>query len=323
MPQRILITEPIVEDVIDHLRQEFDLDIGERGYYEEEDHLIQDIANYDALLCLLSNPVTENVLKQAKSLKIVANLAAGYDNIDIEAARNAGIHVTNTPGVLTDATADAAFSLLLAAARRIPEAERFIRAGEFDGWDPLGFLGMELKGRTLGILGMGRIGGAVAKRGRGFGMKILYHNRNPVEEKTERRLDATYVDSVLELARHSDVLSLNCPLNEETYHAVDQQVLEALGSDGILVNTARGAVVDEEALSHALHDGIIRAAALDVFEEEPKIHPSLFDLPNCVMTPHIGSATYTTRKKMGILAAESIKAALSGSDEADIPNLVT
>ncbi len=322
MPPRVLITESIVEPPINKLRQNYDVDIGKRGYYDDPSHLKADLPDYDAVLSLLSNPITREVIQQADQLKIIANLAAGYDNIDIEAAREAGIPVTNTPGVLTEATADAAFSLLLSAARRLPEAEQFLRDGKFDGWDPLGFLGKELNGSTLGIFGMGRIGTAIARRGCGFGMNILYHNRSRRDSKTEASVDATYVGSIHALARQSDFLSLNCPLNEGTHHAVDREVLEALGPDGILVNTARGAVVDEQALAEALHEERIGAAGLDVFENEPDITPELFDAPNCIMTPHIGSATHTTRRKMGMLAVESINAALSQST-GDIPRRVT
>lgn len=321
MPPRILITEPIVEEPINALRQEYEIDIGKRGYYEDSSHLKTDLPNYDAVLSLLSNPITRDVIEQADRLKIIANMAAGYDNIDVEAAREAGIPVTNTPGVLTEATADAALSLLLSAARRLPEAERFLRDGKFDGWDPLGFLGKELNGSTFGIFGMGRIGTAVARRARGFGMNIIYHNRNRLDSETETSVDAKYVDSVLSLARKSDILSLNCPLNEGTHHAINSDVLEALGPDGILVNTARGAVVDEQALSEALHEKRIGAAALDVFEDEPDITPELLDAPNCIMTPHIGSATHATRRKMGMLAVESINAALS-ENTGEIPRLV-
>ncbi len=320
MANRILITEPIIEEPVEALREQYDVTVGERGYYDKVAHLKQDISRFDAVLSLLSNPITEEVIEAAESLKIIANLAAGYDNIDVEAAREASIAVANTPGVLTEATADATFALLLSAARRLPEAEQYLREGHFDGWDPLGFLGKELNGSSLGIFGMGKIGTAVARRARGFGMDILYHNRNRVNPSVESEVDATYVESVHELAEKSDILCLNCPLNDGTRHAVDQPVLEALGPEGILVNTARGAVVDEKALAEALHTNVIGAAALDVFEDEPAITDALFDAPNCIMTPHIGSGTNTTRLKMGMLAVNSIKAALNNEE---IPNVVS
>jgi len=322
MSNRVLITEPIVEDSMDVLKKHYEVTVGERGYYDDEQHLIEDIPEYDALLSVLSNPVSKQVIKAGKKLQIIANQAVGYDNVDVEAAAEAGIKVSNTPGVLTEASADGAFALLMSTARKICAAQAYLREGKFDGWDPVGFMGMELNGNTLGILGMGRIGQAVARRARGFGMNIIYHNRSKVDPDFESELGATYIDTVEELARKSDILSLNCPLTDETRHIINQEMLEMMPDHALLINTARGLVVDEEALAQALHDHQIGGAGLDVFEEEPNVHPHLLTAPNCVLTPHIASSTYKTRKEMGILAVNSIIGILEGKEKSEIPNLI-
>jgi len=318
----VLVTEPIIEEAISKLEQEVDVTIGERGYYSDEQNLIGDIANFDALLSMLSTPVTPDVLKAGKNLKIVANFAVGYDNIAVASAQEHGIRIANTPGVLTHATADTAFALLLSVARNLKASERELRAGNFDGWHPLGFLGTELNGKTMGIIGMGNIGSAVAARARGFGMQIVYHNRNRVDEKLENRLDARYISSAEKLIHAADIISLNCPLNDSTHHLIDEAMLAEMSEDTILINTARGAVIDEAALAEALHNGDISGAGLDVFEHEPEIHPDLLTAPHAVLTPHIGSGTHEARKKMGFLAVDAILETLEGKSHEDIPNLV-
>lgn len=321
MAFKVLLTEPIVQEVIDYLGEHTEVTVGERGAYNSEEALKEAVGKYDALLSMLSNPVTEKVLKAGSDrLKIVANHAVGYNNIDIEAAEALGISVANTPDVLTESTADCTLALMLAVARKICEAQSYLREGHFDGWEPLGFLGMELNGRTLGILGMGRIGQAVARRAKAFGMNILYHNRTPLDRKSEKELSANYAENVGELARNSDILSLNCPLTEETYHSINASILQVMPDHSILINTARGPVVDEQALAEALHQGVIAGAGLDVFEEEPKVHPKLLSAPRCVLTPHIASATDETRKAIGMLAANAILGIKNGRTE--IPNLI-
>jgi glyoxylate reductase len=322
MSYRVLITEPVVDSVIQRLRENYSVDVGVRGEYDSEKSLMKVIGDYDALLSMLSTPVTANVIASAPRLKIIANHAVGYNNIDIDAARVAGIKVANTPDVLTESSADCAMALLLCTARKICEAQDYLRQGYFDGWEPLGFLGMELNGSTLGIFGMGRIGTAVARRARAFGMRILYHNRNRVDEELEQELEAQYVESVQKLARQSDVLSLNCPLTPETHHAINSMVFSAMPDHAILINTARGPVVDEEALADALHSKSIAGAGLDVFEEEPRIHPKLLAAPNCVLTPHIASATHKTRKAIGMLAADAIIGVLEEKPETETPHLL-
>lgn len=322
MSKRVLITEPIVQSVIEKLQNHYQVDVGERGEFNTEEALAEAIPEYDALLPMLSNPVTERVISAADNLKVIANHAVGYNNIDLDAARKAGICVANTPDVLTDACADFTMALMLGVARRLFDAQQYLLDGKFDGWEPLGFLGMELKGSTLGILGMGRIGRAVAKRALAFDMEIIYHNRNRVSSDTEKRLDAKYVDSVTELAQKSNVLTIHCPLTEETRHIINSDVISVMHSDAIILNTARGPVIDEEALAEALHNEDIGGAGLDVFEDEPEVHAELKTAPNCILTPHIASATYSTRKAIGMLAADAIIGVLEGRSESEIPNLI-
>ncbi|MFD2530835.1 2-hydroxyacid dehydrogenase [Gracilimonas halophila] len=319
----ILITEPIPEKAISYLQKIGEVTVGEKGTYQSAETLINDISSYDALLCMLSTPVSENVLRQGKKLKIVANFAVGYDNIDIKAAQKYNIKVANTPDVLTEACGDYAMGLLLSLSRKLKEAEQYLRDGKFNGWEPLGFLGMELRGRTLGIIGMGRIGQAFAHRARAFGMKIIYHNRSLIAPEIQQKLDATYIPDHKELAAKSDVLSLNCPLTKETHHLVDEALLKLMPEHALLVNISRGAVIDEEALANALHNNIIAGAALDVFEEEPDVHPKLLTAPNTLLLPHIASATHRTREAIGMLAAKAISSVLEGKPDPEIPNLIS
>ncbi|WP_421772887.1 2-hydroxyacid dehydrogenase [Gracilimonas sp.] len=320
---KILITEPIPDDVIDYLKNFASVTVGNKGTYQSEETLIRDIPEYDGLLCMLSTPVTEEVLSAGKNLKIVANFAVGYDNIDVEAAHNLGIKTANTPDVLTEACGDYAMGLLLALSRKFKDAEQYLRDGNFTGWEPLGFLGMELRDRTLGIIGMGRIGQAFAHRARAFGMKIIYNNRSRVDEQKEQELEAEFISDHKELAQRADVLSLNCPLTEETHHLVDKELLDLMPEHALLVNISRGAVIDEAALAQSLHQNQIAGAALDVFEEEPKVHPDLLSAPNTLLLPHIASATHRTRKDIGMLAAEAITSVLEGKPDNEIPNLIS
>lgn len=279
-----------------------------------ESRLIESARDADALLTLLSDPITARVMDGCPNLKVIAQYAVGYDNIDVDAAEKRGIVVTHTPGVLTDATADFAFALLLAAARRVVEADRYVREGRFTRWETDLLLGTDLKGKKLGIIGMGRIGAAMARRALGFGMKVIYHNRHPVNPTIERLAGARYVP-LRHLLEHSDVVSLHCSLNEESRHMIDAGALQKMKPSAILINTARGAVVDEQALADALRRGTIAAAGLDVFENEPTIHKGLMDLKNAVLAPHLGSATVEARATMARMCSESILAVMNGSDK--------
>lgn len=319
---KILVTEPIPDKALSFLQKYGEVTVGEAGQFNNEEALLKAIPEYDALLCMLSTPVTAQVLEAGKKLQIVANFAVGYDNIDVQKAHELNINVANTPDVLTEACGDYAMGLLLALSRRFKEAEQYLRDGNFKGWKPLGFLGMELRGRTLGIIGMGRIGQAFAHRAKAFGMNIIYNNRTKVDSDIEKELQAKYISNPLQLARQSDVLSLNCPLTPETHHLVDNEMLSTMANHALIVNISRGAVIDETALAQALHDGRIGGAALDVFENEPEVHPDLLSAPNTLLLPHIASATHKTREAIGMLAAQAIASVLEGKSDSEIPNLI-
>lgn len=273
---------------------------------------------WEGLICLLTDRIDREVLEAAPRLKVVANVAVGYDNIDLVAATARGIMVTNTPGVLTETTADLAFALILSVARRIVEADRFVRAGKFAGWELLQpHLGVDVYGKILGIVGFGRIGRAVARRARGFDMEVLYYDELR-DEEAERELAAKFVPFE-ELLERSDFISIHVPLTEKTRHMFDANAFQKMKKGACLINTARGPVVDEAALVEALKQGKIRGAGLDVYEEEPRVHPELLELENVVLLPHIGSATTETRLKMALMAVENLVTALRGRVP---PNLV-
>jgi glyoxylate reductase len=258
------------------------------------------------LFCLLSERIDAELLDAAPGLRVVANMAVGYDNIDVAACDERGVIVTNTPDVLTDATADLTWALVLAAARRVGEGERLVRSGGWTGWRPGELLGTGLGGKTLGIFGMGKIGTAVARRAAGFDMEVVYHNRRPVHGAA-----AAYV-SFAELLDRSDVLVLNAPSTPETRHVIDAAALTAMKDTALLVNTARGPLIDEAALVAALRNGTIAGAGLDVYEEEPVVHPGLLGLDNVVLLPHLGSATHEARAAMVQLACDNLVAVLTG-----------
>jgi len=282
--------------------------------------LLSKVRGVEAIFLILTETMDAEVFNAAGSqLQIVANMAVGYNNVDVAEATTRGIPITNTPGVLTDTTADLTWALLLSAARRIPESEVFLRDGKWKGWGPLQFLGTDVHGKTLGIYGMGRIGQAVALRAKGFGMPILYTNRNQLDSALESELNATYVDKAT-LLGDSDFLSIHCPFTEETKHSFGADEFTAMKDSAYLINTSRGPVVDEAALVHALHNETIRGAALDVFEEEPKLARGLDQCPNAVIIPHLGSATLETRAKMATIAADNIVARLNGQTPANCVN---
>jgi len=266
------------------------------------------------VLCTLSDRVDAAAMETAgPTLRVVSNFAVGTDNIDVPEATRRGVRVCNTPGVLTDATADLAFALMLAAARKLPEAERFLRAGKFTGWDPWGFLGIPVFRRTLGIVGMGKIGSAVAARARGFEMRVLYHNRTRLPPAREQELRAEY-RALEDLLAESDFVVLCVPLTEATRGLIGRDRILRMKEEAVLVNIARGEVVDEGAMGDALAEGRIFAAGCDVYEKEPTIHPRLFSAPAAVLLPHVGSGTRETRERMGRLAAENLLAVLDGGE---------
>src|SRR5438067_4952541 len=259
------------------------------------------------------------VMDAAPGLKIIANMAVGYNNIDVAEATRRGIPVSNTPGVLTDTTADFAWALLMCAARRVAEGDRFTRAGSFHGWGPLMLVGQDVHGRTLGIVGFGRIGRAMAKRASGFDMRVLYYDRFPADPDTERSLRATLVP-MDELLAQSDYVTIHTDYNPETHHLIGAPELALMKPTAYLVNTSRGACVDEAALAEALKSSRIAGAGLDVYEREPDIHPGLLQLQNVVLAPHIASASLDTRTPMAMTAADNVIAPLKGERTPTIVN---
>jgi glyoxylate reductase len=310
---RIVVTRPIPEPALALLATCGELWVSDEDRPLELEELHAAIAGADAVITLLHDVVDDAFLDAAGSqLRIVANVAVGIDNIDLEACRSRGVVVANTPGVLTDATADIALSLILMVTRRLGEAERLVRRGERWSWSLTFHLGHSIQRKVLGIVGLGQIGTAAARRARALGMEIIYTGRRRAPEALERELGARSV-TLDELLRESDVVSLHCPLTPETRHLIDGAALAAMKPTAYLVNTTRGPVVDEASLAGALRDGVIAGAGLDVFEREPEVHPGLLELENVVLLPHLGSATVETRDAMALLAAQNVAAVLTGS----------
>ena len=312
---RVFVSAPLPGDGVERLTAALgegpvvgEIGEGVRGAAFEEG-----AASFEALITLLTDRVDEELLSRAPKVKVVANVAVGFDNIDLAACKTRGIAVTNTPGVLTEATADLAFGLLLAASRRIAEGDRMVRAGEFVGWAPTLLVGKRVQGASLGLVGMGRIGQAMARRARGFGMLVGYTQPRRLAPEMERALGVTWV-SVDELFGSSEFVSLHCPLTPETRGLVTRARLASMRKGSVLVNTARGACVDEEALADALENGPLAAAGLDVFEREPIVHPRLLALSNVVLAPHIGSADAVTRRAMTTMAIDNALAVLEGRE---------
>lgn len=318
MTKKVLVTRPIPDIGIALLKTRFEVTVFGPAHGDIQEALADVIGDYDGMVALLSDPIGERLLSTAGKLKIVANHAVGYNNVDIAAARRHRVMITNTPGVLTNATAEIAFALLICLARRIVEADRFTREGKFVGWDPLLLLGDELAGKTLGIVGMGRIGRDMARKCRAFGMKILYHSRHRIDPEIEADLGAVYC-AMNDLLQRSHAVSLHTPATPDTRHLIGQRELECMREDAFLINTSRGEVVDESALAAALQNGVIKGAGLDVYEFEPRISSALLALKNVVLLPHIGSATVETRNKMAQTAARNVMEVLAGNPP---PNLI-
>ena len=317
MKPKVFVSRAIPEAGIALLKKKCQVEVSKKNRVLAKKELIAKVKGKDALLCLLTDKIDDAVLK-TKNLKIVANYAVGFDNIDIKAATKRKIPITNTPGVLTDAVADHACTLLLSAGRRIAESDKFVRAGKYKSWEPMLMLGGDTRGKTLGIIGSGRIGTAVAERmAKGFGMNVLYYDvkRNPFVEKAAK---ATFT-SITSLLKRSDFVSVHVPLLPSTHHLIGTKQLRMMKKTAYLVNTSRGPVVDEKALVTALKKKQIAGAALDVFEKEPQLASGLATLDKVTLTPHTASATFKTRGAMSEIAAKNILAVLAGRRP---PNMV-
>lgn len=311
MKPKVLLTHSLFPEVLDLLKKHVDYEIGKRDGDLSKKELIKKIKNKVGLLALLVDTIDEEVLSAAPSLKIIANCAVGYNNIDITTARKKGILVTNTPGVLTETTAELTWALIFAVARRIPQAHIFTRDARYKGWALDLFLGKELHKKRLGIVGMGRIGQSVALKARAFDMDIVYTDPHRLNPKEESNLQATPLP-LEDLLRTSDIITLHTTLTSKTAHLISEKNIHLMKKTAILINVSRGPVVEERALADALEKGMIWGAGLDVYEDEPDIHPKLFGLDNIVLLPHIGSATVETRSKMAFMAANNLIQGLTG-----------
>jgi len=304
---------------MDRVNSYCDAKIWEGDLPPPRDTIIENIASVEGLLCLLTDKIDAPLMDKAPKLKVISNCAVGFDNIDVDAATKRGIAVGNTPGVLTETTADFAFALMMAAARRVAEGDRNVRAGKWKTWGPMILLGQDVFGSTLGIVGMGRIGAAMARRAKGFGMKIMYSDVIRQQPQTEKELGLEYVE-LGKLLAESDFITLHTNLSPETHHLIGPEQFKRMKRTCILINTSRGPIVDNMALYEALRDGKIAYAGLDVTEPEPiPIDHPLLTLDNIVIAPHIASASVTTRTKMGMMAAENLIAGLKGEP---LPNPV-
>ena len=307
---KIFVTRLIPQEGLDLLKKYHDVEVNPHNRVLTKEEIIQGVKGKDGLLCLLTDTIDRDVIFAEPKLKMIASYAAGFNNIDIEAATERGIPVSNTPDVLTDATAEMAWALLFSVARRIVEADKFTRDGKFNGWDPMLMHGQDISGKTLGIVGSGRIGTAMALKSKGFNMKVLYYS-NHKNETLEKQLNAKKV-KLKTLLKESDFISLHVPLTEKTRHLINEKELKMMKRTAILVNTSRGPVIDEKALVKALEEKWIFGAGLDVYEHEPKIPKELIQLDNVIVQPHSASATFNSRNGMAIIAAENMLAGLKG-----------
>ncbi|MFQ5971660.1 MAG: 2-hydroxyacid dehydrogenase, partial [Alphaproteobacteria bacterium] len=309
----VIVTRKLPDVIQTRMKELFDARLNESDRPMTEEELVEAMRTADVLVPTVTDRLSRKVIEQAgDQLRLMANFGTGVDNIDLRAAQEKGIIVTNTPGVLTEDTADMTMALILAVPRRLTEGERMMRGGEWGGWGPTSMLGHRIWGKRLGIVGMGRIGTAVARRARGFGLAVHYHNRRPVQPEVERQLEATYWDSLDQLLRHMDIISVNCPHTPATYHLLSRRRLELLQPHAYIVNTSRGEVIDEDALAELIASGRIGGAGLDVFEHEPAVNPRLLTLDNVVLLPHMGSATIEGRRDMGEKVLVNIKAFVDG-----------
>lgn len=312
MKPSVLVTREIFDEVLAYLRTRCDVEDNQGDTPLPSPELIERLSEKDGALVTVADRIDRSLLGFCPRLKAISTVAVGYDNIDVAACTARGIVVTHTPGVLTETTADHAWALLMAAARRVAHADRWVRSGQWSGWRFKVWLGLDVHGKTLGVIGMGRIGQAVAKRSRGFDMRVLYHNRNRLAPEIEAACNARLA-SKSELLRDSDFVVLTLPHTPQTHHLLGAPELALMKSTALIVNIGRGGVVDDVALVEALGEGRVAAAGLDVFEDEPTLESGFLSLPNVVLTPHIGSASHATRMKMATKAAENLVAALTGA----------
>lgn len=318
MKPKVLVTREVFDETLEFLGRYCEVDSNQQDIPLDAAALAQRLAGKEGVMCCLTDRIDAALLERCAMLRVVANIAVGYNNIDVPACTARGVMATNTPGVLDDSTADLAWALMLATARRLTEVEGYIRGGEWTGWRLKQWLGVDVHHATLGIFGMGRIGQVIAKRAAGFDMRVLYCNRKPVAKEIEARLGATCA-SKDELLAQSDFVILQVPYAPDTHHLIGAAELGRMKPTAILINSTRGGVVDDAALVAALKDGTIRGAGLDVFENEPKLHPGFLGLRNVVLAPHIGSSTEATRRAMAMTAAKNLIAALTGGSP---PNLI-
>ena len=317
---KIYVTRQIFDEAVDRLREATDMKYWDSEMPPSRDELLREVQDIDGLFCLLTEKIDAELFDAAPNLRVVSNMAVGFDNIDVAEATKRGIPVGNTPGVLTETTADFAFALLMAAGRRVSEGDRYTRAGNWKTWGPMVLLGQDIHGSTLGIIGFGRIGVEMAKRAKGFGMNIVYYDVIRNEER-EREYGATYCSDVSELLAQSDFVSIHVNLTPETRHLINADTLSGMKSTAVLVNTSRGPVVDQTALYHALKDGTIGAAGLDVTEVEPiSMDDPLLTLENVIIAPHIASGSVVTRTKMSLMAVDNLMAGLNGEPLPNTPN---
>lgn len=319
MAPRVLITHKLADEAVEVARQACDVHFTPLDPSPDAATLRQAVAGMDGIISVVTDTIDDAFLQAGADLKVVANVAAGYDNVDVSAATQRGVVVTNTPGVVTESTADLTWGLLFSIARRVAEADRYVRAGKWKAWRLMALLGHDVHGRTLGIIGMGRIGQAVARRASGFGMTILYHNRHNLPENLESELGATWVE-LDALLQNADFVSVHTPLSAETRHLIGEKELRTMKPTAYLINTSRGPVVDETAVIRALQEQWIAGAGLDVFEQEPEVPQALKDLDNVVLLPHIGSASVASRTRMAVMAAQSAVAVLHGERPRHVVN---
>lgn len=311
MKPRALITHMLLPEAMDFLAPRVDYDLCPEKDALAKDDILSRIADKEGLLCLLTDEIDRDIMDAAPRLKIIANCAVGFNNIDVACAREKGILVTNTPGVLTETTADLTWALILAVARKIPQADRFTRAGFFTGWKLDLFLGREITGKRLGIVGLGRIGKAVTERARGFRLDVVYFDSRRLSRSEEQSSSISFLP-LDDLLQTSDIVSVHASMTPETHHLLSRDKIRLMKKEAIFINVARGPIVDEKALAEALAEGRLFGAGIDVYEREPEIEPELLRLDNVVLLPHIGSATYETRLKMAMAAARNLIQGLRG-----------